>query len=129
MELNLENIAYHGTRTLHIPILILSGCLCLITLALLLRFLYLNNPSRSAKLGKFYSPQKSDYTPVSMPKMNIMHKIISDSLLTPKFSRHKKEVIYVECPQCNQHYGLISNQKRLEFPCPFCGIEGYMRVS
>jgi hypothetical protein len=128
MELNLENIAHHGTRTLHIPILILSGCLCLITLALLLRFLYLNNPSRSAKDGKFHSPQKAEYRPMSIPKMNIMHKIISDSILTPKFSRRKKEVIYIECPQCNQHYGLISNQKRLEFPCPFCGIEGFMEL-
>ena len=42
LEINLENLAYHGTRTLHIPILILVGGIFLVIAALFLRFLNLN---------------------------------------------------------------------------------------
>jgi hypothetical protein len=36
--------------------------------------------------------------------------------------------IIVECPKCNEYIGVIPTNGRTEFPCPYCGTEGYLDV-
>ena len=94
LEINLENLALHGTRTLHIPILILAGALCIVTGALLLRFCYLSNGQER--------------------ELNDAHTLTSP------------EGVVAECPACNEYVGIIPTKRNTEFPCPYCGIMGYI---
>lgn len=129
MEFNIENIAYHGTRTLHIPILILSGCICLATFALLLRFLYLNPSSwrQPDRVPKSSSNTISD-VPITMSNRLLLN-LATESIIPSSIRKGKRNTILIECPNCNERMRIIARDDKLEFPCPFCGVSGYMELS
>jgi hypothetical protein len=129
LELNIENIATHGTRTLHIPILILSGCICLVTFTLLLRFLYLN-PSSLKQIDK---PKKLPIDKYSdMPvaaSTSIILNLAADSIMPSATKRKNNDTLLIECPKCTERMRILTSDDKLEFPCPFCGVSGYMEIS
>ena len=93
---------HHGTRALHIPILILSGCLFIFVFALFLRFWYLNIRSKNYKS-----------TPAPVLK--------SVNVVDP-------EMIYIKCPKCNSLMGVIAPEDEFEFPCVNCGTMGSISI-
>ena len=128
MELNLENIAYHGTRTLHIPILIFSGCICIVTAALLLRFLHLNPiPGTSISIDKQIDPKPNPPIP-SASKSNMIVSLLASSLLSSTKRLNKGKLVVIECPKCNHHMAFKPEKGLLEFPCPYCGVEGFIQI-
>ena len=129
LELSIENIATHGTRTLHIPVLILSGCICLVTFALLLRFLYLspNSWKQIDQPTKLKSATFSDM-PVSA-STSIILNLAADSIIPSTTRKKKNDSVLIECPNCTERMRIITRDYNLEFPCPFCGVSGYMEIS
>ena len=129
LELSLENIAYHGTRTLHIPILILTGCICIITGALLLRFLHISfqdntNPLTSTSLSTKSSPGTR-----SSAKRSIMINLATYSMVAPFRKPSTQKLIIIECPRCNHRMAIKPTNRHLEFPCTNCGVEGFVDIS
>ena len=102
LEINLENMWHHGTRALHIPILILSGCLLIIVFTLFIRFWYLST--------------RPDKISIARKPINEPMKIL------------KPEIIYVKCPKCKNLMGVIAATDSSEFPCVNCGIMGSLKV-
>ena len=129
LELNLENIAYHGTRTLHIPILILTGCICIITGALLLRFLHLTSRvstyRRSSKLPVYKSKPELIYS----TKKSVIVNLATHSMIAPFNKSLKQKPIIIECPKCNHRMTIKPTNRHLEFPCSYCGIEGFVDIN
>lgn len=135
LEFNIENIAYHGTRTLHIPILILSGCICLVTFALLLRFLYLN-PNAWKKVDRDMKLPTTSLSDIPLSASNrILFNLAADSII-PSSTKKKKHIkkkknvtVLIECPNCAKRMRILTVDDKLEFPCPFCGVSGYIEFS
>ena len=129
LEFNIENIATHGTRSLHIPVLILSGCICLVTFALLLRFLYLNPSTlkHNNQPTKLATRTFSDL-PISASNSLILN-LATESIL-PTTTRKKKNIpVLIECPNCTARMRIITRDEKLEFPCQFCGVSGYVEIT
>jgi hypothetical protein len=124
LELNLENLAFHGGRTLHIPILIFAGCICLITTALLLRFWNLKHDEH-LNMSTSKKPESTGLN-LDPTRTEIMINIASSTSILPKISAKKPITFIVECPNCFEFMGVIPTNGKTEFPCPFCGIEGYI---
>ena len=141
LEISIENLAYHGTRTLHIPVLILCGCICLITAALLIRFWYLS--SRNKNILQFpqntASKPYSTSEPIRAVKSSLLLRIATHAILSPGISRSRKPkfkksqlelkeptAVVVECPKCSEFIGVIPTNGDAEFPCPYCGINGHL---
>ncbi len=124
LEFNLENLAFHGARTLHIPILILSGSFYFITAALLLRFWNLNSRNLvviSDQINYNVNPAKNSYWKTKL----ILNITSANSILSPSYLKKPKTII-VKCPRCEEYIGVIPTNGKTEFPCPYCGIEGYV---
>jgi hypothetical protein len=102
LEINIDNMWHHGTRALHIPILILSGCLFLTVFALFIRFWYLN--CRNVR-----------------PESNIKKRSKSAKIREP-------EMLYVKCPKCNSIMGVIAPEDEFTFPCVNCGTMGSITI-
>ena len=137
LEFNLENIANHGTRTLHIPILILSGCICVVTFALLLRFFHIkpfdNTITNSAQIS-WYITEPATIKPLQNRRKNKgsynpILSLLANSIFSLGESKVKKDIVIIECPKCNERLALKATTGLLEFPCPYCGILGYMDFS
>ncbi len=103
LEINFENMWHNGTRALHIPILILSGCLFIFVFALFIRFWYLN--VRTGIIAN--EPEPS---------------LKSTDIIAP-------EIIYVKCPKCKSLMGVIAPTDLIEFPCLNCGTMGSISIT
>jgi len=128
MEFNLENLAYHGGRSLHIPILIISGCICIITAALLFRFLHLNKNTDEEMETTQENPE-AEYN-ISDKDFNpyIMLNMAAGTMVSSHMLTGKPEKVLVECPGCNKFFGVISVSEKNEIPCPHCGIIGTVNL-
>ncbi|MCK5561283.1 MAG: hypothetical protein KAJ51_11835 [Thermoplasmata archaeon] len=102
LEINFENMWHNGTRALHIPILVLSGCLFIFVFALFIRFWHLN-----------YSAKNTPGVPEPV--------VDSTDVIDP-------EIMYVKCPKCKSLMGVIATTDIIEFPCVNCGIIGSISV-
>jgi hypothetical protein len=138
LELNIENIAHHGTRTLHIPILILSGCICIITCALFIRFWHItrSNPKTNVTNQEtwfIFSDQPSHFQEkISVNKSftdNLVLYLAHNSIFSKPKPYPKQDIMVVECPKCSEFIGVLPTKTHLEFPCPYCGILGYVNYS
>jgi hypothetical protein len=80
MDLNLTNIAHFGTRPLHLPILILSSIIFIVSGALLLRFLHLSviNNNRLMIYGSY--PINFENSSYKSTKTRIMVKLVASSI-------------------------------------------------
>lgn len=125
LEFNLENFAYHGSRTLHIPILILTGSICLITAALFIRFWNLN------KFKYHFFDEMCAYNSISNTnapsKQNNDINITANQYVKPTSVQNQPDAYLIECPRCNEYIGVIPSQNNSEFPCPYCGIQGFVK--
>ena len=143
LEINIENLAYHGTRTLHIPVLVLCGCLCLITAALFIRFWHLNSHHNRARINNSASEITYSTTqPIHSVRSRILLRMATNTIISPIGYRtsnddskkslpvtESKNGIIVECPECCRYIGVIPVDTHAEFPCPYCGTEGYLSFS
>ncbi len=125
LELNLGNLAYHGTRTLHIPILILSGCFCIFTAALLTRFWNLNKHYYldDQNLQNYNLNIDSNLNDQISP--SVMLNIASSAIITQQLPVFKPGKLLIECPSCLEYFSVITTKKYTELLCPHCGVKGY----
>ena len=124
LELNLENLAYHGTRTLHLPILILSGCLCIYTAALLIRFWNINK--NKYNLEEIVNPRVKNANSKNQISPSLMLNVATSTIITTKKIAKQPGKYLIECPNCNQYFGVITILGNNELPCPHCGVIGYL---
>jgi hypothetical protein len=102
LEINFENMWHNGTRALHIPILVLSGCLFLVAFAFFIRFWYLNYRNNSPSVDKRTIPNSVNF--------------------------REPEMLYVKCPKCNSLMGVIAPEDEFTFPCVNCGTMGSITI-
>jgi predicted RNA-binding Zn-ribbon protein involved in translation (DUF1610 family) len=55
-----------------------------------------------------------------------MLNITSTNVILPLKSTKKPNTIIVKCPSCGEYIGVIPTNGKTEFPCPYCGVEGYI---
>lgn len=129
LELSIENLAYHGTRSLHIPLLIFTGCICIVTGALFLRFLYLTSPSGKRTATSKLLTSRSGPIPKSSTRRSVIINLTANSVLAPFRNYRNKKLVIVECPQCNNHMAIKPANPHQQLACTYCGVEGYMKIN